>query len=157
VWAQQPATVSGQVTSSDDNDGIPGVNVLVSGTTLGTVTDIDGRYTISVPAGSETLSFSFIGYVSQDVPIKGRTEINVVMETDIRRLDEVVVVGYGTQRRSDITGAVASLPQDRLERVPNINIAQAIQGAIPGVMMSTNSAGAAPDEAIMIRGRNSIL
>ncbi len=157
VWAQQPATVSGQVTSSDDNDGIPGVNVLVSGTTLGTVTDIDGRYTISVPAGSETLSFSFIGYVSQDVPINGRTEINVVMETDIRRLDEVVVVGYGTQRRSDITGAVASLPQDRLERVPNINIAQAIQGAIPGVMMSTNSAGAAPDEAIMIRGRNSIL
>lgn len=156
LLAQDAVTVKGTVTSEEDGSPIPGVNVLVKGTTVGTVTDTEGNYSINVPDPSGTLSFSFIGFLPQEVPVNGRSEINIVLAVDVRRLDEVVVVGYGTQKKSDITGAVASLSQERLERVPNINIAQAIQGAIPGVMMQTQSAGASPDETIMIRGRNSI-
>src|SRR5690606_11018650 len=78
------------------------------------------------------------------------------MEEETIGMDEIVVVGYGTQKKSDITGTVASMPKERLEMVPNLNIAQAIQGAVPGVMIQTTSAGAAPSEAIMVRGRNSI-
>src|SRR5699024_4716853 len=93
----------------------------------------------------------------QDIIVGDMSTINVVMSDDAIMIDEVVVVGYGTQKRSDITGTVASIPRERLENAPNINIAQAIQGSIPGVLIQTSSAGAAPDEVILIRGRNSIL
>lgn len=153
----QQNLVTGKVTDASSGEGLPGVSIVVKGTTTGVNTDINGNYSISVPDTDAILTYSFIGYVAQDVPVGGRIKIDVSMAVDVTTLDEVVVVGYGTQRKSDITGTVASIPKDRLENSSNQNIAQAIQGAIPGVMIQTSSAGAAPDEVIMIRGRNSIL
>jgi len=147
--------ITGTVTGSDGSP-LPGVTVLIKGTTQGTVTDAEGNYSLSAVPENSLLSFSFIGMKSQDISVDGRSVINVVMEQETIGMEEVVVVGYGTQKKSDITGTVASLDQERLEKVPNLTIAQAIQGSIPGVMMNTNTAGATPNEVIMIRGRNSI-
>jgi len=141
----QQNVVAGTV-KDQDGEPLPGVNVVVTGTMVGTMTDINGRYSINVPAGSGSLTFSFVGMEPQDVVIGALTRIDVTMAELAIGLEEVIVVGYGTQKRSDITGTVASMPSDRLEMMPNLNIAQAIQGAIPGVMIQTTSAGAAPEE-----------
>lgn len=136
---------------------LPGVNVVIEGTTLGAITGIDGKYSIERPAEAKNLIFTFVGMEPQTVAIGSSGVVDVIMKELAIGLDEVIVVGYGTQKRSDITGTVASMSSERLEKAPNLNIAQAIQGSIPGVMIQTNSAGASPDEVIMIRGRNSIL
>jgi len=153
----QQNLVTGKVTDASSGEGLPGVSIVVRGTAVGVNTDINGNYSIGVSAPDASLIYSFIGYISQEILVGGRTKIDVSLAVDVTALDEVVVVGYGTQKKSDITGTVASIPKDRLENAPNQNIAQAIQGAIPGVMIQTSSAGASPDEVIMIRGRNSIL
>jgi TonB-linked SusC/RagA family outer membrane protein len=149
-------SVSGKVTDASTGEALPGVNVLVKGTTTGINTDINGSYTINIPNPNSTIVFSFIGYVAQEVLVSGRTKVDVSLKMDVTALEEVVVVGYGTQKKSDITGTVASLSQDRLKNSPNLNVTQAIMGAVPGVMIQTNSAGANPDQSIMIRGRSSI-
>ncbi len=148
--------VSGRITDATTREGLPGVSVQVKGTTIGTNTDLDGNYSLDVTDSNGTLVFSFIGYVAQEIPIGGRSKIDISLAVDVQSLDEVIVVGYGTQRKSDITGTVASLPQERLQMAPNLNVTQAIMGAVPGVMIQTNSAGADPDQSIMIRGRSSI-
>ncbi len=153
---EQRIELSGTVKDSK-GVSIPGVSVVVKGTTTGTITDNNGQFKLPAPAEAKTLVFSFVGMKSQEVLIAGKTTFIVVMDEETIGVDEVVVVGYGTQKRSDITGTVASLPKERLEMAPNLNIAQAIQGAIPGVMIQTTSAGAAPSQVIMVRGRNSIL
>lgn len=151
----QVRTITGTVTD-ETGETLPGVNVVVQGTTTGTTTDVNGTYSIGVPANNDVLVFSYIGMITREIQIGNSTVINVTMEMETIGMDEVVVVGYGTQKKSDITGTVASVGQERLALVPNLNIAQAIQGAVPGVMMQTSSAGSAPNEVIMIRGRNSI-
>jgi TonB-linked SusC/RagA family outer membrane protein len=151
----QTRNITGRVTSQDDGEGIPGVNVIERGTSNGTITDIEGRYSLDVSEGA-FLTFSSVGFMPYEVEVGNQSVISIQMIQDVRQLDEIVVVGYGVQKRSDITGTVASLGQERLEMVPNLNVAQAIQGAIPGVMIQTTSAGAASNEAILIRGRNSI-
>ncbi|MBK7134441.1 MAG: TonB-dependent receptor [Bacteroidales bacterium] len=149
--------ITGKVTDASTGEGLIGVSIVLKGTTIGVNSDINGNYSISAPAPDATLLFSFIGYSSQEVLVSGRSKIDISLELDVTTLEEVVVVGYGTQKKSDITGTVTSLPKGRLENVPNINIAQAIQGSVPGIMIQQSSAGAAPSEVIMIRGRNSIL
>ncbi|MBT6999088.1 MAG: SusC/RagA family TonB-linked outer membrane protein [Prolixibacteraceae bacterium] len=144
------------VVSGSDGQPIPGVSVIVKGTTTGAVTDLDGKFQFEGPASAQVLQFSFVGLRTQDVEIGTQSIFNIVMEEETLGIDEVIVVGYGTQKKSDITGTVASLSQERLEMVPNLNVTQAIQGAVPGVMIQTNSAGADPDQSIMIRGRSSI-
>ncbi len=156
LQAQAQGTVTGKVTSQEDDSGIPGVNIIIKGTTNGTTTDIEGNYNLEVQSDA-VLVFSSVGFVSEEAPVGNRSIIDLVMTPDITALDEIVVVGYGTQKKSDITGSVASLSNERLEMVPNTNIAQALQGAIPGVSIVSNSAGAeGNDMAILIRGRNSI-
>jgi TonB-linked SusC/RagA family outer membrane protein len=152
----QQLTISGIVSDAKTGEGLPGVSIVVKGTANGVNSDLNGNYSLKVDNSNVTLIFSFIGYIPQEIPVSGRSKINVALALDITTLEEVIVVGYGTQKRSDITGTVASLPKERLEKAPNLNIAQAIQGSIPGVMIQTTSAGAAPSQAIMIRGRNSI-
>jgi len=152
----QQLTVSGKVTDADSGEGLVGVTVLVKGTIIGITTDANGNYSISVPDRNSTLVFSFVGYLQQELPVEGRSTINVLLSVDLRALEEVIVVGYGTQRKSDITGTVTSLPKERLEMAPNLNVTQAILGAVPGVMIETAAAGANPDQSIMIRGRASI-
>jgi TonB-linked SusC/RagA family outer membrane protein len=155
VFAQK-AAVTGTVT---DESGGPliGATVTVKGTLKGTNTDIDGKYSIDISSPNPTLVFSFVGYISKEILVQNQTTVNISLEPDITGLQEVIVVGYGTQKKSDITGTVTSLPKGRLENLPNVNIAQAIQGSVPGIMIQQSSAGAAPNEVIMIRGRNSIL
>jgi len=155
VYAQK-ITITG-IVSDESGSPLPGSTVLVKGTTVGTTADVNGKYSLDVNNRDVTLVFSFLGYITQEVPVQNRSTVNVILEQEVLGLDEVVVVGYGTQKRSDITGTVASISKERLEMAPNLNIAQAIQGSIPGVMVSTNSGGTNPDQTIMVRGRNSIL
>jgi TonB-dependent SusC/RagA subfamily outer membrane receptor len=151
------AHVSGKVVS-DRGDVLPGVTVVVKGTTFGTTTGTDGRFTLAIPddQANPILVFSYIGFANREVPLNNQTVVNVSLEAESKTLNEVMVVGYGTQKRSDITGTVASLPKERLEMSPNLNVAQAIQGAVAGVTVRTSSAGAQPDQSILVRGRNSI-
>lgn len=136
---------------------VPGVNVVAKGTQVGAVTDFDGKYSITVPPGASTLVFSAIGFTTQEEEVSGRTTIDVSLSSDIEQLEGVVVVGYGVQKKSDITGAVASIPQERLEQLPNNNFTQALQGSIPGLSISNNGSGAEGNSvSISVRGRSSI-
>jgi hypothetical protein len=115
--AAMAQTVSGRITSAADGSPPPGVSVLVKGTSSGTTTDADGRYSLSVPdLQSTVLTMSFIGFKVQEIPVNNRTTIDVAMEEDVTSLNEVVVIGYGTQKRSDLTGAVGSVNEERVER-----------------------------------------
>ncbi|GEO03727.1 SusC/RagA family TonB-linked outer membrane protein [Adhaeribacter aerolatus] len=149
--------VSGKVVSSR-GDALPGVTVVVKGTNSGTTTDTDGRFNLVIPdnQANPILVFSYIGFTNKEVAVNNQTIVNITLEEESKTLNEVMVVGYGTQKKSDITGTVASLPKERLEMVPNLNVAQAIQGAVAGVTVRSSSAGAQPDQSIMVRGRNSI-
>ncbi|MFW6372027.1 MAG: SusC/RagA family TonB-linked outer membrane protein, partial [Bacteroidota bacterium] len=151
----QQKEITGKVT---DTDGLPlpGVSVVVKGTTTGTVTNNDGEFSLDISEEAETLQFSFVGMRTQEVTIEGRTTFTVTMDEETVGVDEVVVVGYGVQKRSDVTGAVASVSQERLEMTPSINVNQIIQGSVPGVIVQTSAAGASPNEVLMVRGRNSI-
>jgi hypothetical protein len=115
--------ISGTV-ESGTGESMPGVNILEKGTTNGTTTDVDGRFSISVSEGDAILVFSFIGFVTQEVAVNGRSVIDVVLTEDVQNLEEVVVVGYGTQKKSDLTGSVARANIDAFRESPNVNIAQ---------------------------------
>lgn len=150
----QVANVKGKVT---DQDGgmLPGVNILIKGSTSGTTTDADGNYSIDAPAGS-TLIFSFIGYATQEIVIGANTTINVTMETDATTLSEIVVVGYGTQEKKDITGAVGLVDAKAFESRPNTQFGNLLQGKTAGVQVISSSGKPSAGFSIRIRGTNSI-
>jgi TonB-linked SusC/RagA family outer membrane protein len=153
VFSQQN-TVSGKVTDAATGVGIPGTNITVQGTTTGAISDENGDFTIQVPSGDAVLEFSFVGYISQTIPLEGRTIINVTLEEDLILLDELVVVGYGTQRKSDLTGAVAVVKSDDIEKVATNHISKALQGQATGVQVhGSGEPGANP--VIKIRGISS--
>jgi TonB-linked SusC/RagA family outer membrane protein len=142
--------VSGTLTDEADNP-LPGVNVLVKGTTIGTTSDAQGRYSLNVPDENATLVVSFIGYTTQEIPVGNQTTINVKLLPDIRQLGEVVVVGYGTQKKTSVTGAISSVSSEEIGVQPVVNIGQALQGRVAGVTVVNNGApGAAP--IVRIRG-----
>jgi len=149
----QDISVSGTVT---DNNGeaLIGVSVVQQGTTNGITTDFDGRYTLTVP-NNAVLEFSYMGYVTQSVPVQGRSQVNVVMSEDAKLLDEVVVIGYGTQRREAVTGSVASMQGNTLREVQTGNLTSALAGRIAGVQMSGTSSKPGDDMQIRIRGTRS--
>lgn len=150
----QEVTVNGAVTGSDSAP-IPGVNVVVKGTTLGTVTNADGRYSIVVANPNVVLVYSFVGYASQEVPVNGRSTINVQLAEDVHNLDEVVVVGYGTQKRSDLTGSIESINMEDMPPSSNINLAQSLRGYAAGLNIQGGSiAGAEPE--FSIRGQRTL-
>ncbi|MEP6737740.1 MAG: TonB-dependent receptor [Chryseolinea sp.] len=150
----QDINVSGKV--ADPAGGtMPGVNVLVKGTPTGTVTDQDGRYTLTAPADA-TLIFTFVGYTTTEVPIGGRTVIDVTIKEDMKSLDEVVVIGYGTQKRSDLTGAVGSVNESSLRERPSTSLNQQLSGKIAGVQVNTNSGRPGGRTNIRVRGFSSI-
>lgn len=142
--------ISGTVT--DETGALPGVNVVVQGTTTGTVTDFDGNYSINVPEGATTLVFSYIGYTTQQVPISGRSTINVTMVEDAQALSEVVVVGYGTQRKADLTGAVGSIGAADIVSKPITSPDQALAGTISGVNITNRSGDPGAPISVNIRG-----
>ncbi|MBT1705623.1 SusC/RagA family TonB-linked outer membrane protein [Chryseosolibacter indicus] len=138
---QQDITVTGTVRDADDQSGnLPGVNVLVKGTTRGTTTDADGRYTIQVDDPNATLVFSFIGYSTQEVAVAARSVVDVVLAPDIQQLGEVVVVGYGTQEKVTLTGAVSNIRTEELLRTKNENPQNMLTGKIAGVRVWQKSA-----------------
>lgn len=148
--------VSGKVTEASTNEGLPGVTVLVEGTTSGVTTDVEGNYRLQVPGADARLVFSFVGYHTQKVDVGNQSTINVVLEEDVKQLEEVVVVGYGTQKKSDLTGSVASVTGEKLRNTVTANIDQALQGRVAGVQVSQNSGAPGAAVSIKIRGTNSL-
>jgi len=153
--APAAVTVTGRVTG-DNGEGLPGVNVLVKGTTSGTTTGTDGSYSLSVPDGNTVLVFSFIGYVGKEVPVGNRTVVDVQLATDTEALSEVVVVGYGTQQKKDVTGAIASLDTRSIRDQPVANVAEALTGLLPGVLAQQVSGLPGATPSIKVRGIGSI-
>ncbi|WP_236262846.1 SusC/RagA family TonB-linked outer membrane protein [Aggregatimonas sangjinii] len=153
----QEKTITGTVVSSEDGLEIPGVNVVEKGTNNGTSTDFDGNYSITVSGDDAVLVFSYIGYVSQEQSVSGTNQINVSLAEDVSALEEVVVVGYGTTKKSDITGSVSSVKAEELAAFPVLSAEQALQGRAAGVAVQSNNGGepGAPI-SISIRGNTSI-
>jgi TonB-dependent SusC/RagA subfamily outer membrane receptor len=148
--------ISGKVTD-DTGQGLPGVNVLLKETTTGTTTDGEGNYALNAPDGNGTLVFSFIGYTTEEVPINNRTTINISMVPDVKSLSEVVVVGYGTQRKTDVTGALTSISTKEFETQPVTRVDQILQGRAAGVQVTNASGAPGGGVRIRVRGANSIL
>src|SRR5258706_93487 len=147
--------VSGKVTSSDDGSGLPGVNVLEKGTSNGTVTDSDGNFTINVGANA-TLSFSFVGYATQDVAVGTQTTLNVILKTELTALSEVVVIGYGEVKKRDATGAVVSVKAEDFQKGVIASPEQLIQGKAAGVQVTSSSGEPGAGVSIRIRGASSV-
>jgi TonB-dependent starch-binding outer membrane protein SusC len=152
----QMPTVSGRVTSKDEGVGLPGTNIIIKGTTQGTVTDSNGDFRIEVPSSESILIFSAIGFTSQEVVLNGRTTLNITMEPDITTLSEVVVVGYGTQKKADITGAVATFKTDQILERPLSRVDQALVGQMAGVRVKQTSGVPGRGFSVQVRGTGSI-
>jgi len=154
----QTKTVSGKVTSAENGEEIPGVNVIIKGTSEGTVTDISGNFSIEVPSPETTLKFSYIGYVSEEIVVGNQSVVNVALAPDVTTLQEIVVVdvGYGTVKRSDLTGSVSSLSGKDLAKIPVASAAEAITGRMPGVSVLTTDGSPDAEVVIRVRGGGSI-
>lgn len=153
----QSLKISGVVTAAEDKLPLPGVSVLVQGVNgQGTITDFDGKYTLVVPQG-KSLVFRYIGYKDQVIAVKQGTTINVVMESDSKMLDEVVAIGYGTMKKSDLTGSVASIKSDALQKTPAAGLDQALQGRASGVTVNANSGQPGAGAVVRIRGIGSVM
>ncbi len=152
----QSKTITGRVTSAEEPEGVPGASVVVKGTTQGTITDLDGSYTISVPESATTLVFSFVGYLTKEMPIGSSSVIDVLLDTDVKTLNEVVVTGYGTQERREITGSVTSINSADIENLVAPSFESQLAGRAPGVQVTTPSGVLGSRPIIRIRGVNSI-
>lgn len=157
IVGAQERTISGTVTSQSDGQTLPGVNVILKGTSTGASTDFDGNYTINLSGQGGVLVFSYVGYVSQEITVGSSNTVNVALVEDLAALEEVVVVGYGSRRKSDVTGAVSSVKSEELNAFPVLDAAQALQGRAAGVVVQSNNGGepGAPIN-IQIRGNTSI-
>ena len=151
---QQAGVVKGQVTDKN-GEGVIGATVKVKDAQAGTVTDFDGNFTLNVQKAG-TLVVSYIGYLTKEVPFTVGQTLNITIEEDATALDEVVVVGYGVQKKSDVTGSVTSINKDRLSKLPVTNVLQAVQGAAAGVTITQGSSIPGDAPSALVRGRNSI-
>ena len=154
AFASAQDAVTGKVTTSS-GETLPGVNVLLKGSNIGTITDVDGNYRINATEG--TLVFSFIGYKGQEVEIAGRSVVDVAMEEDVTTLEQVVVVGYGTQKRKDITTAVVVVGEEAIRDRPMVSAAEALQGKAAGVQVVQPSGKPGADISVRVRGATSVL
>lgn len=150
-------TITGRVTDLSTDETLPGVNIVAKGTTTGTVTDVDGNYRLTVADEVETLVFSSVGYTREEVVIGNQTVINLEMAPDIQALSEIVVVGYGTQSRKDVTAAISSVRAEDIQNVPVTGIDALLQGRAPGVQVVQNSGTPGAENYVRIRGNGSLL
>ncbi|MEN7550704.1 TonB-dependent receptor [Rapidithrix thailandica] len=155
LLAQERHVISGAVTDGESGEPLPGVTILVKGTTEGTTTDFEGKYKLEAPSEG-VLVFSAIGYQSQEVSVGDQSMINITMSVDVTKLDEVVVIGYGTQSRETLTTSVSKVDQKVLENVPYTNAASALQGSISGVRVQNTSGQPGASPRIILRGGTSI-
>tara|TARA_R110002050_G_scaffold987_7_gene6798 strand:+ start:2285 stop:5551 length:3267 start_codon:yes stop_codon:yes gene_type:complete len=147
----QDFKVTGNVTDSELGETLPGVSIIIKGTTKGTETDFDGNFEIIVNKSTDILIFSYLGYKSKEVSINGRSTINVGLATDLQSLDEIVIIGYGSSKKSDLTGSVVTIGGDDIKKQPISNVAEALTGRLPGVQVSSTEGS--PDAEINIRVR----
>ncbi|MDI9862123.1 SusC/RagA family TonB-linked outer membrane protein [Flectobacillus roseus] len=152
----QERKVTGKITSAADGSGLPSVTVQVVGTTKGTQSDASGNFTITVPSSKSVLSFRFVGFLSQEITVGGQSTINVVLKEDSKALEEVLVVGYGTQAKRDLTGNVAQISSKAIEGLPVVSTEQAIQGRAAGVFIESGNGKVGQGVKIRIRGSSSV-
>ena len=153
LYAQQ-SQVTGSIVDAE-GEAMIGVSVKVKGASHGTISDMDGHFKLSVQQG-QTLVFSYMGYITQDIKWKGQSTLKIVMHEDAKALDEVVVVGYGSVKKSDLTGAVASVSTQDLIRSGRTDAVGAMQGALPGVQIQRSNSKPGGEYNILIRGLNTI-
>ncbi|RXG12465.1 TonB-linked SusC/RagA family outer membrane protein [Leeuwenhoekiella aestuarii] len=156
VFSQGGRTITGTITSVDDNMPLPGVNIVVEGTSAATVTDFDGNFQLSVPGNDAVLVISYVGFLTKNVPVGSQTNFTISLETDVQSLSEVVVVGYGTVKKSDLTGAVGTIDSESLTERNITNPVESLQGLVPGVQVSNSTGRIGDGFNITIRGQNSI-
>ena len=154
VYAQE-RTVSGSITDKS-NAPLPGVNIVIKGTTTGTVTDLNGKFSVKVPDNNAVLVITYVGYDKQEIQVGTQTSIGVQLKENVQQLNEVVVVGYGVQKKSDLTGAVASVSGDKLKEMPVAGVDQALQGRAAGVNIISNTGMPGGTSSVQIRGISSI-
>lgn len=152
----QELRITGQVIDANTGEPLPGVNVLEQGTTNGTITNIDGNYVLVLSGEGQSLEFSYIGYVKQTIPVDGRNVLNVELKPDLKELDEVVVIGYGSMKRADLTGSVSSVSGEQLESVPVSSVSEALTGKMAGVQVKTTDGSPDAEIVIRIRGGGSV-
>ena len=138
VYAYAQSTISGTVTDSEDGSAVPGVNVLVKGTSTGTITDVEGSYNVTVTGEDATLVFSSVGFITQEVVVGSQATIDLAMQADVQSLEEIVVTGYSTEERRDVSGAVSTVGGEELAAIPSGNVEQQLQGRVGGVTVITN-------------------
>lgn len=155
LTAHAQKTVSGKVSSGEDNSPLPGVSVVVKGTNTGTTTDVDGNYRINVPENA-TLVFSYVGFLRQEAEVGNRSTIDITLQPDNKVLSEVVVTGYGVQTKRELTGSIAKVTGDQIINMPVQSFEQALQGRAAGVNIVTPSGVLSTTPIIRIRGTNSI-
>ncbi|GAF04874.1 SusC/RagA family TonB-linked outer membrane protein [Saccharicrinis fermentans] len=153
MWAQN-ISITG-IVSDSSGEPVPGVSIVLEGTTIGTISNTDGAYSLEVPETGRLL-FSFIGFKNQAIPIDGKNVVNVVLIEDTENLEEIVVVGYGTQRKEAVTGSVSSVRGDIVREMPSANVSQALQGRVAGVQLAQTSTKPGADMQIRIRGVRSL-
>ncbi len=149
-------SVSGRITAQENGEGLPGVSVVIKGTNQGTSTDNNGRYTLRISNGNATLVISFIGYLKQEIPVNGRSTVDIRLEQDTKALQEVVVVGYGTQEKVNLTGAVGVADSKRLQYRPIASAGEGLQGVIPNLNVNVRNGDPASPIRFNIRGYESI-
>ena len=154
--AIEDKTITGTVTGTDTNEPLPGVSVVIKGTTRGTTTNGNGEFVLEVPETASTLIFSFVGYVTQEVAVGNQSRITVQMNVDNKSLEEVVVVGYGTQKKSDLTGAVSSISESQIQSRPVTGFNDALQGRSSGVQVRQSGGDLSGKFSISIRGTGSV-
>jgi TonB-linked SusC/RagA family outer membrane protein len=152
----QQVTVKGTIRDAATGDALPGVNIVLKGTTVGVISDINGSFSVSVPNSSASLQFSFIGYITQEVALGGRTTLDILMISNVEQLEEVVVVGYGTQKKINLTGAIASTSTKELAARASTNASDLLQGRISGLEIIQPTGQPGRDDAVMkVRGLGS--
>ena len=139
--SSQAHTVTGTIVDASDGSPLPGVNISVKGTTIGTISDPEGNYSIDIPGSDAILLFSYVGYLGQEIAVNGRTVIEVQMEVDAQTFEEVVVVGYGTQKKVNLSGAVDVVSSKVIENRPVSNVSQALQGLSPNLNITVGADG----------------
>ncbi|MDX1940851.1 MAG: TonB-dependent receptor [Saprospiraceae bacterium] len=157
LQAQQTRQVSGKITDAANSDGLIGVNILLKGTTNGTTTDADGSFLLTIPDDpAGVLVFSYTGYQTQEITVGSQTNFSIALSTDQTVLDEVVVIGYGQVKKSNVVGAVVSVKPEELRKVPTTNVMESLQGKLPGVDITRSSGQAGAGINVVVRGNRSL-
>jgi len=156
VFPQQQIEITGQVTDASTGETLPGVNIVVEGASIGEISDNNGNYSITVPGESSVLVFSYVGYTTTTTPVGNQRIINLALTLEVQEMDELVVIGYGTVKKSDLTGSISSVRAKDIEKAAPVNVQSAIQGRASGVLVSQNSGAPGREPVIRIRGTGTI-